>query len=184
MDVLVLQKRLHSAQWGRTIFVVLFAFMVAVNGLLAFKLFNTSNQVVLIPTSITDGMVARGAVDVRYLEAVALDAAYGLYNTSPNNLNYGRNVIERVSSVAHRGRLLELYDEVAKDIKKRDISTVFEPHTIEHNFDDKTLVIKGQLETYLNSKLVSTEPRWIFMSFVIEAGSVRLAKISKLEVTQ
>jgi len=181
MDFQVMQKRLKSANIRNIILLSGFVLMLCSNGLLAVKIYSASNQVVLVPTSITDGMVARGAIDQRFVEAVALDAVYGLYNSSPTTLRYGRIVIERTASVKNRAGLLELYDEVAEDIRQREISTVFRPTQIEHNLDQLEVTVKGELDTYLSNVKVATERRNILLTFVIEAGSVRLSKINRIE---
>lgn len=181
MDPLHLQRSLRTAKVGRAAFVVISAVLLVSNTFLVLKMYSTSNQVVLVPTSVSDGMVARGSVDKRYVEALALDAVYGLYNSSPNNLSYGRAVIERLAAVSERASLLKHYDAVATDISERDISTVFWPHKIEHNHDRLEVVIEGDLDTYLNTVPINREPRRILLGFKIEAGSVRLKSITKLE---
>lgn len=177
-----MKGQLHAARFGRNIIFGVAVVMLAANLLLAGKLFTSSNQVVLVPTSIRDGMVARGAVDKRYLEALAMDAVYGLYNASPANLEYGRNVIERISAVGNRQKLLRHYDDVANDIRERDISTVFYVGQIEHSFENMEVVVEGNLQTYLNTVLVAAEPRRILLTFTVEAGSARLNKINVLEM--
>jgi conjugal transfer pilus assembly protein TraE len=184
MDFQELQKRYRAAKLRNVVFLSTTVLLLSVDVLLTLKLYNTSNQVALVPTTVRDGMVARGAYDKSYIEAIAKDAVYGLYNTSPNTLEYGRQIIERVSSVAHRQRLLKLYDEVAEDIRARGISTYFSPETIEHNLNDKSVVVKGRFQTMLDNVLATTERRWIRVEFIEEAGSARLAKISNLEVTE
>ena len=184
MDFQTMQKRLKSANIRNVVLGSGFVFMIIANGLLAAKIYGTSNQVVLVPTSITDGMVARGAIDQRFVEAVALDAIYGLYNSSPNTLKYGRIVIERTASVNNRAKLLEIYDEVAEDIRQREISTVFRPTQIEHNLDQLEVTVKGELDTYLSNVKVATERRNILLTFVVEAGSVRLSRINRMEIEQ
>jgi len=181
MNFDAMKRQLRSARLMRNVLAASTAVMTGVAGLLAFEIATQSHQVVLIPTNVSDGMVARGAVDKRYVEALALDAVYGLYNASPESLEYGRRVIERLASVGQRNELLKHYDEVAKDISDRDISTVFRPRTIEHNLSKLEVVVDGDLETFLNTVMVKTEPRRILLSFVTEAGSVRLARINKLE---
>lgn len=181
MNPLHLQKNLRNAKAGRAVLAVACAVLLVSNALLVGKMFTTSNQVVLVPTSVSDGMVARGSVDKRYVEALALDAIYGLYNSSPNNLAYGRAVIERLAAVGERASLLKHYDTVATDISERDISTVFWPQKIEHNHERLEVVISGDLDTYLNTVPINREPRRILLGFKIEAGSVRLESITKLE---
>ena len=184
MNFQAMQRNLRTAKIGRGVFAGIAALLLTTNALLTAKLYTTSNQVVLVPTNISDGMVARGSVDKRYLEALALDAVYGLYNASPSSLAYGRQVIERVSAISERNNLLKHYDEVSTDIREREISTVFYPQQIEHNFMNLQVVVEGSLQTYLNTVLVSVEPRRIMLTFKPEAGSVRLSKINRLEVEQ
>jgi len=181
MNFQTVQKQLRTARVGRNLGLGLVAALGLMNAGLTYTIFSQSNQVILIPTNVSDGMVARGAVDKRYVEALALDAVYGLYNASPANLEYGRSVIERLAAVADRSTLLRHYDEVSTDIRERDISTVFYPGTIEHTNNSLTVVIEGQLQTFLNTVLVNIEPRRMMLNFVTEAGSVRLSRISRLE---
>lgn len=184
MDFQAMKTQLKNARTGRTIFAVASVVLLAINGLLAVKLYTTSNQVVLIPTSISDGMVARGAVDKRYIEAVALDAVYALYNASPQTQEYGRNVIERTAAVSARSKLLELYDKSVKDLKGRDLSTVFYTRRIEHTKGGLEVVIEGDLRSYVSTALVSVEKRRILVTFKVEAGSARISKINRLEITE
>ena len=177
-----MQVAMRITKRQRDAAMVLFVVLLAVNAGLATRLFTQTNQVILVPTNISDGMVARGAFDQRYIEALALDAVYGLYNASPQSLAYGRDVIERLASVQQRGPLLAQYDEVATDMRERNISTVFLPATIEHNVPGLEVIVQGHLQTFVDTVLVETEERRIMMKFVAEAGSVRLSGIHKLEV--
>ena len=184
MDFQAMKGELKSARFGRNGIAIVAGLLLVSNVLLAGKMYTSSNQVILVPTSIRDGMVARGAVDKRYLEALAMDAVYGLYNASPANLAYGRNVIERISAVENRQKLLRHYDDVANDIRERDISTVFYVGQIEHSFENLEVVVEGNLQTYLNTVLVAAEPRRILLTFTVEAGSARLNKINVLEMEE
>jgi conjugal transfer pilus assembly protein TraE len=182
MNLQGLQKIVRRTRMQRNAILAVGCILLAVNALLGIRLFTQTNQVVLVPTNVSDGMVARGASDKRYIEALALDAVYGLYNASPASLDYGRAVIERIASVSERNNLLRHYDDVATDIRERDISTVFFPRQIEHNIDNLEVVVEGDLQTYLNTVLISVEPRRVLLSFVAEAGSVRLFRVSRLEM--
>ena len=177
-----LKRTVQTTRLQRNVMGGGFALMLAVNSLLAFEVHTQSNQVILVPTNVVDGMVARGAFDKRYVESLALDAIYGLYNATPANTGYGRDVIARLASVGDRNELLTKYDQVAEDMREREISTVFFPRTIEHNLEALEVVVEGDLQTFVNTVPVSTEPRRILLGFVPEAGSIRLSRISSLEV--
>lgn len=181
MNVQKLTRDLKAARTVRNISLIVGCVLLAANVMLAMKLARESNQVVLVPTAVSDGMVARGNYDKRYLEALALDTVYGLYNASPASLDYGRTVIERVASAKHRGLLLKRYDEVADDIREREISTVFSVHLIEHKPQSLEVTVEGSLETYVDTVRIASEPRKIKLQFTYEAGSVRLVSVSKME---
>lgn len=177
-----MQKRLRASNIRNIALGTGFVFMIVANGLLATKIYTTSNQVILVPTVVKDGMVARGARDKGYLEALAKDAVYGIYNSSPEDAQYGRTVISRVASVANREILLRQYDEITKDIRERDISSYFETSRLTHNLAANEIVVEGILHTFLSGHKVDAVRRKILVSFVMEAGSARISKISNLEV--
>ena len=155
--------------------------LIIANILLALKIASETNQVVLVPTHVSDGMVARGSVDKAYLEAVAIDAVYAMYNTSPDTVEYGRATLSRITSPERRDHILGVYDKNARDIAERKITTVFFPRVIEHNFKTYEVVIEGALATYLETLEVHREDRRILVRFAPQAGSVRVVSIGKLK---
>lgn len=177
MHIDALTKKLRAAQMARNLILVGFAASLGVNVLLSIRLSAENTQVVLVPTRVGDGIIARGGIDVRHMEAIALDAVYAMYNISPNTVRYGRDVIERVSAVQQRARLLDQYDDVADDIRQRRISTVFRPVKLTHDLGRLQVHVEGMLATYLNTVEVSEVPRVITLSFTEEAASVRLSQM-------
>lgn len=172
-----MQRTLRQSRRAMVIAVVCATVLLIANFLLAIKVYSQSNQVVLVPTTVSDGMVARGAVDKGYIEALALDAVYAMYNTSPRTIEYGRNVLERLSGPGERAKIIDTYDRIATDITERKISTVFFPRKIEHNFAAYEVVVEGVLGTYLETTQVTREDRRILIRFKPQAGSVRLSSI-------
>ena len=180
MDV---QRLGHAARMMRRALALLGAtclVMIAANFFLAMKLVSQSNQVVLVPSTVRDGMVARGTVDKGYVEALALDAVYAMYNASPGSLAYGRQTIERLSRPAERAGILASYDKISGDMTERDISTVFYPQKIEHNFATFEIVVAGELVTFLQTTQVAREKKRILLKFRPQAGSIRLVSIGAL----
>ncbi len=182
MDFHQLKSAVSRTRAQRNVALAVCAVMLATNALLAFDINARSNQVILVPTNVSDGMVARGAFDKRYVESLALDAVYSLYNATPATADYGRDVITRLAAVKDRNALLTKYDDITKDMRERDISTVFYPRTIEHNLDKLEVVIDGDLQTFVNTVPVTNEPRRLLLGFVTEAGSIRLSFINSVEV--
>lgn len=182
MDFATLSRKMKAAQKARNALALLLAISVAGNFLQSYRISQENTQVVLIPSRVSDGMVARGAADIRYIEALGLDAVYAMYTISPGTVRYGRDVIERIAAAQDRARLLESYDDIAKDIRLRRISTVFRPERIEHNLARLQIVVQGNLATYLDTTEVSNGPRRIQLSFVEEGSSIRLSRMELLEV--
>lgn len=171
-------RQLKSARRQRSFFLAASIVLLAIVVLLAGTMSQVQRTTVLLPSRVADGMVAVGAVDSRYVEALALDAIYAFYNTSPANASYGRRVVERLSSVRDRPGLLESFDTVANDIRQRRISTVFYVEKLELDRDAMRVRVLGSLATFIETERVSVEPRTVLVNFVEEASSVRLAGIS------
>ncbi|WP_227590687.1 type IV conjugative transfer system protein TraE [Cereibacter sphaeroides] len=182
MDFATLSRRMKGAQRARNVVTLMLGVSIAANLLLTWRISQENTQVVLIPSRVSDGMVARGAADVRYIEALSLDAVYAMYTVSPATIRYGRDVIERISAAEDRARLLDAYDDIADDIKLRRISTVFRPEKIEHNLPRLQIVVEGMLSTYLDTTEVSAQRRRIMLTFIEEGSSIRLSRMELQEV--
>ncbi|MDV4146437.1 TraE/TraK family type IV conjugative transfer system protein [Shimia sp. FJ5] len=170
-----LSRALKRTRRGSAVLGVVTIMLLVSTTALSIRVFSQSNQVVLVPTTVKDGMVARGAVDKGYIEALALDAVYAMYNTSPNTIRFGRSVLERLSGPAERPKILQTYDRISSDIAARKISTIFFPRVIEHNFAAYEVVVDGVLATYLETTQISREDRRLLVRFKPQAGSVRLS---------
>ncbi|MPL92162.1 hypothetical protein SDC9_38259 [bioreactor metagenome] len=182
MDFSTLNRKYRQAKTARNGLAFVLAACLGIIFMLSFRISQENTQVVLIPSRVSDGMVARGAADIRYIEALSLDAVYAMYTISPNTVRYGREVIERISSAADRARLLDAYDDIADDIKLRRISTIFRPEKIEHNLGRLQVFVQGSLATYLDTTEVSSNPRRIMLTFVEEGSSTRLSRIELVEI--
>lgn len=182
MDFSTLKRKYKQARTARNGLAFGIAVCLGIILLLSYRISQENTQVVLVPSRVSDGMVARGAADIRYIEALSLDAVYAMYTVSPNTVSYGREVIERISSAADRARLLDAYDDIAEDIKLRRISTIFRPEKIEHNLARLQVFVQGSLSTYLDTTEVSTSPRRIMLTFVEEGSSTRLSRIELVEI--
>lgn len=173
-----LNRQLRAARWQRSVFAVLALLLLVSNLFLVGSFTQVQRTTVLVPSRVSDGMVAVGAVDARFVEALALDAVYAFYNVSPETASYGRRVVERLASLRDRPSLLDAFDTVSNDIRQRRISTTFFPETVEHELTGLRVIITGSLATFIETQRVSREPRIVTLTFVEEASSVRLASMS------
>lgn len=178
-DALLRHNRTIRRQ--RNFFGMLTVALVVSNVFLVGSYTQVQRTTVLVPSRVSDGMVAVGAIDSRFVEALALDATYAFYNVSPQTASYGRKVVERLSSLRDRPQLLDAFDSVADDIRERRITTTFYPERIDHDLDKLKVTITGNLATFIETKLVTRERRVVEIDFVEEAASVRLASMSVVE---
>ena len=180
MDYLSLARSMTRLRRARNAMGLVSLVLIASNAALSWQVMQTHSQTILIPSRVSDGMVAQGGGDVRYLEALSLDATQAMYTVSPATTRYSRQVIERLANPVERDALLKRFDEVADDIAKREISTVFLPEKIDHDLAQLTLTISGQFATYLGTTRVSEEARVIRVGFSEFGGSVRVARIERV----
>lgn len=181
MEFAALDRSLRTARRSRNIFALFTSVLLAIVLMLAVTLTKTTRTTVLVPTTISDGMVASGTVDMRYVEALALDAVYAFYNTSPNTTDRAREVVERLSSTRDRAALLEAFDKIASDIRARKITTVFFVSRLETNLDGMRIEVVGSLRTFIETKLITSKPVRVRVSLVREASSARLAAMEVVE---
>ena len=173
-----LNKQFRKQRKMTVFFMMTTVIMMIANLMLSGAYTQVERTTVLVPSRVSDGMVAAGAVDARYVESLALDAVYAFYNVSPETASYGRRVVERLSSLRDRPALLDAFDSVSDDIRDRRITTTFFPEQIDHDIDGLNVIVTGSLATFIETQRVSREPRVVTLQFVEEASSVRLARMS------
>lgn len=165
----------------RNILGILLVASVISNAALSVHMARQTNQVVLVPSVVSTGMVARGTVDVSYLEQLAKDVVSALYQVTPSTLGEGRAVLERVSAGAQRANILQHFDETAQDIRDRRLSTVWRHEQLVTDFDALTVDITGQFSTYVGTNFASEQKRTIRVRFGHEGASARVIGIESLE---
>ncbi|WP_299969413.1 TraE/TraK family type IV conjugative transfer system protein [uncultured Roseobacter sp.] len=180
MNFDAMNRQLKVARRSRNVFAAFGMLLLVIVMLLSATLMTTHRTTVLVPSRVSDGMVSNGHVDPRYVEAIALDAVYSFFNSSPESTAYGRQALERIASIRTRPTLLDAYDEVADDIRERKITTVFFVNEIEHDWTALEVTVKGSLSTYIETSFVTREDREVVLRFAREASSVRLADFEVL----
>lgn len=181
MNQSLVANQLKFARFGRNLLAIMLVVSVVSNAALAVHISRQTNQVVLVPSRVADGMVARGSVNVQYLEQLAKDAVTSLYQLTPTTLGEGRGVIERVASGKTRSALLTHFDDIAKDIEQRKLSTVWRTNRLSTNLDALTVDVEGEFSTYVRNNFASAETRTIRVLFAPEGASARISGIESLE---
>jgi len=181
MTISEMQRRYGAVIFQRNSFVATSLFLLALVGLLAFSLSQKQQRVVLIPSRVADGMIAYGAKDTRYIEALALDTVYAMFNISPSSTEYTKTVLTRITTAASRAEILDAVDQSTRDYKRRKITTTFFPRSIEYHLENDRVIIAGILKTFISNSLVASEEKLIAVIFKPEAGSYRVHQIKELD---
>ena len=176
-----LLQRYRSAQRQRNLLVLCVLLLIISTCALSLRVASGFNQTVLLPTRLGDGMVAKGAVDRAYIEALALDTAQAMFTIHGTSLEYDRLTMERVAHPSNRARLLEEFDAQAEVIKERKISTVLDSNRLTTDLSELRVVIDGFLTTYLDKTQIERAPKQVIVGFERQAGSVRVSHISIAE---
>lgn len=174
-------KQLSNARFMRNLLFVILSASIISQAAMSVHMARQTNQVVLTPSIVADGMVARGAVNVPYLEALAKDVVSSLYQVTPTTLGEGRAIIERVASGAARDALLVSFDATAKDIQERQLSTVWRTEKFTTDLAALTVDVSGEFSTYVGTNFASKQHRIIRVSFGREGASARVVGIETVE---
>lgn len=181
MNTIQVQQKYKSAISQRNALFAMTLILLFLVSMLVFTVMSQKTRVVLVPSRVSDGMVALGAQDNRYIEAIALDVVYAMFNVTPASLRHNRAVIERVTSAQQREGVLAVFDDTSKDFERRNITTAFFPVSIAYELSSKRVRIEGQIKTFLNTTLVSVETKVLAVYFSEEAGSYRVSGIHEIK---
>lgn len=170
-------QRYRAAQRQRNVLALCAVLLIIATCALSLRVASGFNQTVLLPTRVGDGMVAKGAVDRAYIEALALDTAQAMFTIHASTLDYDRQTLERVAHPSNRARLLEEFDAQAQIITDRKISTVFDSNQLTTDLSELRVIIDGFLTTYLDKMQIERAPKQVIVGFERQAGSVRVSHI-------
>lgn len=177
------QAELKNARAARNVFAVLSVLCAIAVVALVGLLWKQETKIVLTPTFIPSGTVAVGAeVDGKYLEGLARDAMYSILNVSPEATDYARDALARIAAPDSRTKIITIWDDILLDVRKREISTAFYPAIFNVNTTALSVVVDGDLLTFLGSTMIAREKRRYQIAFKVVNGSARIADISGLEL--
>lgn len=181
-DVVALRE-FKAARNGRNVLIVAAAVLLGIVAFQASALRNQKSVVVLVPSQFPDGTVAHGGeISPGYLEGLTRDAMYSLLNVSAETTTYARDNLGRIAAPHARVEILDLWDDIMEEVRRRKIATAFYPRALETSARGLTVIVDGELSTYLGTSLVSKEIKRYEVQFVRVNSSVRISMISELEI--
>ena len=149
--------RLRSTARQRNVLIAVNLILVIGITLQSGVLLNKNTRVILTPTLSSDTEITYRTPSSQYLEQVTRDVSTLFLNRHPQNLDYFRkNILRMTHPSAHGDIEVALLDTQRKYIATKT-STVFYPSEIYVDPNKLYSEIKGELHTFLGSELISNE---------------------------
>ena len=167
---------------GRAALAGLLGLSLVANLGLSVGLSSVERMAVLIPAVAGPSWeVGRSRAGVRYLEDMARTVAVTLLTLTPENAEHAREAAARLSHASARGAVGAWVASEAARMASRDLATAFYPGRIEADPEGLTVVVAGELATWVGREPVSRERKRYRMSFRVDGGRIGLLRFEELE---
>lgn len=119
--------------------------------------------------------------DKNYLLDMSEYVLSNLGNVTPENIDHNNSILLKLADPEGRPELKTQLDAAAIKVKKDGISTVWAPEKEEISLDDKRVITKGRLITYIADKRTSNLEKTYVVEFKISwSGHAYLVKAAEL----
>lgn len=125
----------------------------------------SKKEIVLVPTIKKDSVISNKIMSKSYLEAITRDVITLMLDVSPQNFEYSKNSILKITHPAFYGELKDAIIKRNDDIKKRDISLSFYPQSITFDTKPNAVFVIGNLSTHLGKQEVSNEKKIYYVEY-------------------
>lgn len=156
--------------------------MLAVNGLLAAKVYNQQEIIVLVPTLDRELKIGSSFVSDEYLRLRAEQLVYLLFSMKNGNVEYvTRELLRQVDNSTHSEFKIQI-DKLAQDINSRNYRYWFSDITqIDIDNEALTVSLKGYLETYFADKQIDKQFKEYQLSFINRSGILNLETFTEVK---
>lgn len=178
----LLEAERQRVRDGRAVLAVLLGISLLANLGLSAGLASVERMAVLIPAVAGPSWEVGGSrAGVRYLEDMGRTAAVTLLTLTPENAEHVREAAARLSHASARGAIGSWVAAEARRMERRDLATAFYPERIEADAGKLTVMVTGELATWIGREPVSRERKRYRMAFRVDAGRIGLLRFEELE---
>ena len=172
----------NSLRLKRNLILPLVAVILASNLLLAIRLYNNQQMIILVPTIDRQLKVGTNFVSKEYLKLRAEQIIYLLFSMKSENLDQVRHeLLKQVDNSAHR-EFKEQLEKLGNDIKARGYYYSFtDIQGWEIDEAGLTVQVSGYLETYLSGRQVDRQLKKYKLTFYNKAGLVNLNSFEEIK---
>jgi len=173
------RRRVRDA---RTALAVLLGLSLLANLGLSVGLVSVERMTVLIPAVAGPSWeVGSSRAGRRYLEDMGRTVAVTLLTLTPENAEQVREAAARLSHASARGAIGAWVAAEARRMERRDLATAFYPGRIEADAGRLTVMVAGELATWIGREPVSRERKRYRLAFRVDAGRIGLLRFEELE---
>lgn len=147
---------------------------------LAISLSAQERIVVISPSVDKEVVVGTNYVSNDYLYVRAQQITDLLFNLRLENYNYNIEQLLRQVDSKQKSEFSRQLNELAKDIKTKRYFYTFSKDSYEIDNKNLQVTISGYLDTYLNNKKISGSYKTYILSFVNQAGLVKLVSFEEV----
>lgn len=156
---------------------------LATNTLLAFRLYNKEQTVILVPTIDRQLKVGSNFVSKDYLKLRAEQIIYLLFSMKNENLEQvTHELLKQVDNSSHK-EFKEQLEKLGEDIKARSYYYSFtDIQGWEVNETNITVEVNGYLETYLGGRQIDRQLKKYKLTFYNRSGLVNLNTFEEVKM--
>ena len=179
-DVMEAERR--RVRDGRAALAGLLGLSLLANLGLSVGLASVDRMAVLIPAVTGPAWeVGSSRAGLRYLEDMGRTVAVTLLTLTPENAAHVREAAARLSHASARGAIGAWVAAEAGRMARRDLATAFYPERIEADAEALTVLVTGELATWIGREPVSRERKRYRLAFRVDAGRIGLVRFEELE---
>lgn len=126
-------------------------------------------EVVLVPNSLNEeASIINGKMSPAYIEALTRDVVNLMLNTTPSNVEYTARSILKITHPKFYGSLKTALTARSSDVINRKITVSFWPKSIIPTEDPNSVLVVGQLTTYLGKEETANEEKTYSITYAFE----------------
>ena len=149
---------------------------------LSMGLASVERMAVLVPAVTGPAWEVGGSrAGLRYLEDMGRTVAVTLLTLTPENAEHVREAAARLAHASARGAIGAWVAAEAGRMARRDLATAFYPERVEAEPESLTVVVTGELATWIGREAVSRVRKRYRLVFRVDAGRIGLLRFEELE---
>jgi conjugal transfer pilus assembly protein TraE len=144
-----------------------------------------SGRTIVLPPSIEKSFwVEKDKVSATYLEQMAGYITYLALQSSPATVDYQNKQLLEYVAPASYGQIKQDMEYFSGRVKKGSISQVFVPKAYETNAPKKSVLVQGNMTTYVNEKPVGQKDVSVALTFEVVHGKLYVKSLKETESAQ